>query len=532
MTPRLNKALLPICLAFFLLFMMLFLLQNHPALAKTASNQSTEIQAGLDYLKTQQQVDGGVIGFSGVSDPDTTARSVMAFITASQPVTQVVSAGGISMLDYLATQAISFTHDTTGTLFPGRTGILLSAVSIAGEIPSAFGGMDLTAELEGSYQPETGTYSTTARADFSSGVASDQSQAWAILGLSLAGKTVPDAAINYVVQSQGSDGSWGSGDPDTTALAVTALLASQKVANQSDSIQNAIQYFHATQLPSGGWRPSWDSEPLNADSTGWIIQALVSAGEDVKGQSWSTQSANPLDALVSLQKPDGSIGGTYANSYSTAEAILGLSGIPLSRLGQGSVTHRAGLVVFYGGDSYDTRCISYTESSLTGLDLLLHSGLTVETATNPSQGTAVCKIGATGSPSFDCFGGMPDYWSYWQLGANGWEYSATGADQTQVMDGSVNAWNWSTGNPPPLVSFQNICEGVTIVLPTLTPTSIAATSTAEPNQTETSSPATATPSPTSVPTTLQNGPTSYLIYAVILLGLGLLILYIIRSRRQ
>jgi Prenyltransferase and squalene oxidase repeat len=532
MKPRIYKALLPFIFAFFLLFAMLFLLQRTTVLAKTAPNSSETIQAGLDYLKSQQQADGGITGFSGVSDPDTTARSVMAFVTAKTQVSGFVSSDGKSMLDYLAAQAIGFTHDVTGTLFPGRAGILLSAISMAGENPSTFGGMDLPAELEASFQPDTGVYSTTAKADFSSGSASDQNQAWAILGLSLAGKSVPESAVTFLVQSQAADGSWGFGDPDTTALVMTALVASHNDTSQSETIQKAVQYFRDTQLPSGGWRPSWDTDPLNADSTGWAIQALVSAGEDVRDQSWSAQAANPMDALASLQKPDGSIGGTYANAYGTAEAILGLSGIPLVNLGLGNATQRAGLVVFYGGDSFFTKCISFTGSTMSGMELLGQSGLHVETATNPSQGTAVCKIENTGSSASDCFGSMPDYWSYWQLAPSGWEYSATGADMSQVQDGGVNAWSWGTGNPPPVITYQNICEGVAIVLPTSTVTSPAPTASIAPSQTKTQAPATVTAIPTPLPEPSQGTPTSYIVYAVIVLVLGGLTIILLRSRRK
>ena len=405
------------------------------------------IEAGLSYLQAQQQADGGITGFSGVSDPDTTARSVIAFTTAKKSVRDVASSEGKSMLDYLAAQAITFTHDTTGTLFPGRAGLLITAVKLAGEDASGFGGMDLAGELEASFHPDTGAYSSTAKADFSSGAASDLSQAWTILGLGLEGRQVPVSATNYLIDTQAGDGSWGASDPDTTALAVTALLVSGNMTNQSQTIQNAIQYFHVTQAPSGGWKPSWDTDPLNADSTGWILEALISAGEDIRGQSWNTQQANPLDALMSMQKPDGSIGGTYANSYSTAEAIIGLSGIPLANLGVEPASHKAGLVIFYGNDSLFTTCISFTESSISGLDLLDRSGLDVQTATNPNQGTAVCKIGEVGSPSSDCFGSMPNYWSYWQMRANGWDYSVKGADQSLVTDGGVNAWSWGTGKP-------------------------------------------------------------------------------------
>jgi hypothetical protein len=526
--------LLPLTSGLLMVTGLLLLFQLGVAKAQGVPDQAGVIEAGLAYLQTQQQADGGITGFSGVSDPDTTARTVVAFITAGKSVRNMASSAGNSMLDYLAAQAISYTHDTTGTLFPGRAGVLITAIKLAGEDPSGFGGMNPAGELEASFHPDTGAYSTTAKSDFTSGAASDLSQAWAILGLSLTGRTIPEPATNYLMQTQAGDGSWGAGDPDTTALAVTALITSGKVTNQSEAIQKAIQYFHATQAPSGGWKPSWDTDPLNADSTGWILEALVSAGEDVRGQSWNAQQANPLDALMSLQKPDGSIGGTYANSYSTAEAIIGLSGIPLSNLGIAPVNHRAGLVIYYGNDSLFTTCVSFTESTISGLQLLERSGLAIQTATNPTQGTAVCKIGEVGSPSSDCFGSMPNYWSLWQMGANGWDYSVKGADQAQVMDGGVNAWSWGTGNPPALITFQNTCEDVAFVLPTSTQTSAPATGTPEPTVpaiiVSSTLPPIATPTPT--PTGTQNSPGSYIVYASILLVLGLLIIYLIHSRRK
>ena len=528
---RLYKILISSSLGLLMVIGLTYYLQTSTVFARSIPTQSEVIQAGLEYLRTQQQADGGIVGFSDVSDPDTTARSVLAFITAGKPVSGVVSSEGNSMLDYLSAQAITFTHDTTGTLIPGRAGILLAAVSLAGEDPSAFGGMNLTGELEASFHPDTWAYSSTAQQGFSSGRASDVSQAWAILGLSLAGRTIPDSAPQYLILSQAGNGSWGAGDPDTTALAVTALLASRTVDAQSDNIQKAVTYFHDTQAPSGGWKPSWDTDPLNADSTGWILQALVSAGEDVRGQSWTKNQMNPVDALMGLQKADGSIGGAYANPYSTAEAIIGLSGIPLSDLGVSPVSHRAGLAVFYGDNSFFTACVSFTESSITELELLQRSGLTVGTATNPNQGIAVCKIGGLGDESSDCFGSMPNYWSYWLKGY-GWEYSVLGADRGQVMDGSVNAWSWGTGTPPPSITFQNICEGAAYVLPTAEQASVTPTDT----------PGT-TPVPTAIPTTIptqtpssivgaQTGSGVYLIFAAMLLVLGVVIIYLIRSHRK
>jgi hypothetical protein len=523
------RLLIPIFTGLCMVIGLLLLINLGTAQAINSPTQAAVVDSGLAYLQTQQRADGGITGFSGESsEPDTTARSVIAFIAGGKQVRDMASSQGNSMLDYLSAQAITFTHDTTGTLFPGRAGLLITAVKLAGEDPAGFGGMSLTSELEASFHPDTGAYSTTAKSDFSSGAASDLSQAWAILGLALDGRTVPVSASNYLINSQAGDGSWGSGDPDTTALAVTALLTSGNITVESDVIQNSIKYFHATQAPSGGWKPSWDTDPLNADSTGWILEALISAGEDIRGQSWSTQQANPIDALMNLQKPDGSIGGTYANSYSTAEAIIGLAGIPFSNLGTAPENHRAGLVIFSGDDSLFTTCVSFTESSISGLELLERSGLAVQTATNPNQGTAVCKIGEVGSPSSDCFGSMPDYWAYWKLGANGWEYSVTGADQTPVTDGNVNAWSWGTGDPPVSITFQNTCEGVAFVMPASNSTSVPAAST----QVATSIPTPTTPQPTPTPASTHKSTGTYIVYASILLVLGVLIIYLIRSSRK
>jgi hypothetical protein len=357
-------------------------------------------------------------------------------------------------------------------------------------------------------------------------------QAWAILGISLSGKHLPDDANQYLVGSQAEDGSWGFADPDTTALVVTALLTSRQVPAQDQAIQKALEFFHATQAASGGWKPAWDTDPLNADSTGWILQALISAGEDPTSQGWTIDKVNPVDALMSLQKPDGSIGGTYANTYSTAEAILGLSGMPFSDIRLLPSTHQAGLAVFYGDGSVFTACVSFGESSISGLELLQRSGESVDTATNPNQGTAVCKIGNVGNSSNDCFGSMPNYWSYFQWGENGWEYSTQGADQILVVDGNVNAWNWGTGNPPPVISYKNICEGVPFVIPTATPTTPPAKPTQQPTEIATAMPAINTAQPTPQVAEPQSSPGTYLVYASILVVLIALVMYIIISRRK
>lgn len=421
-----------------------------------AQAQIDPIQPAVAYLQASQQDDGGITGFSGTSDADTTARAVLGLAAAGQPLPSLVSSSGLSMLNYLEGQAVIYTHDENGLLFPGRAGLLLAAVAVTGGAVQQFGGMDLLGELEATFLWSTGAYATAASGGYSSGAASDLSQAWALLGLSLAGQPVPAPAVDYLLGTQAPDGSWGAMDPDTTALAVVALLASDQVQPADPAVVNALIFFHRTQLANGGWRPSWDADPLNADSTAWILQALYTAGEDLA--TWAATEGDPLSALAGLQKEDGSIGGTYANTYSTAEALLGLAARPISELALPWQPNRAGLVVQFAEGQVYTACVRFAEANLTGYDLLARSSLVVNSLTDPSLGTAVCGIENTGCPVEDCFCAMPEYWAYWQPGPAGWAYAATGAAQAEVTAGSLNGWSWGEGMAPPAYSFQEVCQ--------------------------------------------------------------------------
>jgi hypothetical protein len=458
--------------------------------------QADPILGAVAYLQANQQEDGGITGFSGTSDADTTARAVLGLAASNQPLPSLVPATGLTMLNYLESQAVIYTHDENGLLFPGRAGLLLAAVAVAGGTPQQFGGMNLLSELEAAFHWSTGEYSSAASGGYSSGAASDLSQAWAVLGLSLAGQPVPAPAVGYLLGTQAPDGGWGSMDADTTALAVIALLASGQVQPADPAVTNALIFFHRTQQANGGWRPSWDTDPLNADSTAWILQALYAAGENLA--TWAATEGDPVSALAGLQKEDGSIGGTYANTYSTAEALLGLAGRPLSALALPWQPNRAGLVVQSGEGQVTTTCVRFAESTLTGYDLLARSGLPVNSLTDPGLGTAVCGIENTGCPVDDCFCAMPAYWSYWEPGPTGWAYAATGAAQTEVVNGSVNGWSWGDGVVPAFYSFQDLCrygeaavslDGATATpTPDLPPATATTEATAEPVPSATSAP--------------------------------------------
>jgi len=141
--------------------------------------------------------------------------------------------------------------------------------------------------------------------------------------------------------------------------------------------------------------------------------------------------------------------------------------------------NRVAVVIDYGNDQIATRCVSFSEASITGFQALERTGLAVETDFQ-TGGAAVCRIGETGCPSNDCFcscrgGGDCIYWSYWHLTNGSWNYSAAGSGLYQVTDGMVDGWVWGLGSvtqaqPPPVVSFADACAAAPADTPTVTAT--------------------------------------------------------------
>ena len=152
--------------------------------ADTTIDHSDAISDALAYLQTKQLPNGGLECWTpGEADNFTTIKTVIALGAARRPVSFLTSVSDTTPLDYLATRAVTYTHDTTGTLFPGRAGMLAVAVVAGDDDPYNFGGMDVINELTATYHLATGAYSTTAQQGYSSGAAGVINQLWAILGL-------------------------------------------------------------------------------------------------------------------------------------------------------------------------------------------------------------------------------------------------------------------------------------------------------------------------------------------------------------
>ena len=279
------------------------------------------VDTGLDYLATQQQADGGFTnGFSEGSDLGTTCDVVLAIASSGQDASTWLSDDGNSPLDYLDAQVVANAVDK-----PGPKAKVVLALLAAGQDPAAWAGHDLIGELNATYDEASGNYAETVF-----------DQALVMLALSGADQPVPDEAAQYLLDSQGDDGGWalfgdtedGTGDTNTTALAIQALL----VSGRRDGIEEALAYLHSVQNDDGGFpyqNPSEYGTDTDANSTAVVLQSLVAAGESVS--DWAPDGTHPRDALLALYDVDS--GGFQwqaavpgPNVLATAQAIPALEG--------------------------------------------------------------------------------------------------------------------------------------------------------------------------------------------------------------
>jgi hypothetical protein len=131
--------------------------------------------------------------------------------------------------------------------------------------------------------------------------------------------------------------------------------------------------------------------------------------------------------------------------------------------------HRAALIVRSADGDVQTRCVSFSEPSLSGEQLLTRSGLAATIDYNAGLGGAVCSINGQGCdyPVQNCFcrctGAACEYWAYYLWSGAAWQYSPLGASSVNVSDGALQGWSWGPGDfasatEPPQIPFAEICK--------------------------------------------------------------------------
>jgi len=127
--------------------------------------------------------------------------------------------------------------------------------------------------------------------------------------------------------------------------------------------------------------------------------------------------------------------------------------------------HQAGLVVQFSNGNYLTRCIEFQEDEISGAELLRRSGLRVIMQISGGMGAAICKIEEDGCayPDEPCFcqcrgGGQCIYWAYYIWNGEEWCSSGVGAGMRKLGNGDVDGWVWGSTDPPPIVSWDDVCD--------------------------------------------------------------------------
>jgi hypothetical protein len=254
---------------------------------RAAESGNLQVERAVTWLATQQIDNGGFAAFDGESDAGTTADVVFALVAAGVDPATIESAAGNNPLDFLSGGAA----EASGN--PGLAGKIVLAMLAAGNDPRDVDGLDLVAAIEDGVDPDTGLYGFGA-----------VNHSYALLALAAAGADVHPEAIDALQDVQIDDGSWaftgdnepGTGDTNTTAVAVQALVAT---SGSSDVIARAIDYLLSAQDETGAIAYDLSEAPDlvgDANSTSVAVQAMLAAGVDASRQ---------IDALSTFQNVSG-----------------------------------------------------------------------------------------------------------------------------------------------------------------------------------------------------------------------------------
>ena len=272
-----------------------------PAQAVLAAGQA------LDWLEARQAITNGGFGSPGGSVEAALALGANDYQAAQwQP-----SQGTPTLLDYLTKNTAEFANknvDSSGKL----------ALALAGAGGCWPSGAKLPQDY---YNSGTGSYADGAGGG-----------ALGMLGVAALDELIPAEAITALTGLQQKDGGWewspGFGsDTNSTALAIQALVAAGEPLT-STVIANGLSFIKTAQGKDGGftYSPAQNSGS-DADSTAYVVQAIVSAGQDPVTTTWKVEGNTPISYLLSLQLPDGSFEwqkGAGSNALATQQAVAAL----------------------------------------------------------------------------------------------------------------------------------------------------------------------------------------------------------------
>jgi hypothetical protein len=278
----------------------------------------------LEYLRPLQSASDGGYGTGGATTEALLAVAADGY-RANEWRQQTLSP---SLSSYLVQRGAALANSGAGS---------------AGKLAVALAGSDgcwprAALEPTSYYHPGTGAYSSTHPFDSGIGV-----HAWGVLGTAALSQAVPAQAVQFLKAAQQPGGGWewdvGWGeDTNSTALAIQALAAAGEPVG-SLTILSGLDYLDAAQNDDGGFPYSptspWGTDS-DANSTSYVVQALLAVGQSPAGARWITYThgitpTNPISYLLSVQLADGSFewqAGAGSNESATRQAIPALLGRP------------------------------------------------------------------------------------------------------------------------------------------------------------------------------------------------------------
>ncbi len=287
----------------------------------------------------------------------------ISFLNSQAPdpwITQALVAAGQTNItsDYL--------KSVSGTLATDYAKTIL-AVAALNQDPTSFGSIDYVAKLK--------TYFNNNQFGDTSLLNDD---AWSILALASVGEknsTEAQAAKNYLIAKQNTDGGWGysvggASDTNDTAAIMIALLEAGTDKNDT-AITKAVSYLQSMQNDDGGF--GWTaSSTSDSGSDAWVIAAINKLEQNPT--SWVKNGNNPKGHLESLQDTDGGYWwvkpGTsdFNNKSMTAYAVIALSGKSFPVAYYNSEPQNSGYHLRIEGET-TTLCDTYVDGT-TALDVV------------------------------------------------------------------------------------------------------------------------------------------------------------------
>ncbi|MEZ4516432.1 MAG: prenyltransferase/squalene oxidase repeat-containing protein [Chloroflexota bacterium] len=287
-------------------------------------------KAAIWLVRTHQNDDGGYSSFSsGANDAPSsiggTVDAILAIAASGNNPAALFPGKTDTLVGYIMANPAQVAE--YAGLDGSQAGKLVLALTAAAADPRDVDGFNAVDALKAQQQP-----------DGSFGVTDVYKHSLAILGLVSVGEPVPAASLQWIVDTQAADGSWDDGfgtlgNPDATAMAIMALLASEQPVD--DPVVVAAREFLAdVQLPDGSWEYGTGFGG-NANTTALVIQALSALGEDWYSATgpWAQNGISPLEALLSFQSASGAFHVDYGQGpaddfYSTVQSLLGVAGLP------------------------------------------------------------------------------------------------------------------------------------------------------------------------------------------------------------